>query len=101
MTTDPPTPPRHYTRHGILHSLIAHTDHAAIYQCTKAGELRCYEVCRILHYKQDHTWPNGTITPAGTPYLPSSEQWGTHAWTYRTLPLALKRYKTLIQQNEH
>lgn len=89
--------PFRFTKYNTLFTLLDSTEHAALYSrhSQKTGKLLGYDVYRILTFKTDHTWPTGKITPAGTPFLPSSEQWGTYAWSYQTLDRAQARYKTL------
>lgn len=87
--------PTTYTKYNTLHTLLESTETKALYNRTRRGKLLGYDCYRILRIKKDITWPTGHITRAGSPYLPSSEQWGTHAWSYQTLDRALKRYNSL------
>ena len=93
--------PFRFTKYSTTFTLLDSTEHAALYSrhSQKTGKLQGYDVYRLQSFKTDHTWPNGTITPAGTQYLPSSEQWGTYAWSYQTLDRAQARYKTLTIHN--
>ena len=81
------TIPQSFARHGFQYRLIEQLYNAGIYEQTHdaTGRVMAYEVLIIREMQKDRTFPNGDTIPAGTPIIPYSEQWGTVAWTCRTL----------------
>jgi hypothetical protein len=53
-----------------------------------------YEVVR-LQIRAEHRSPIGTLVPAHQEYPPSSS-WGTRGWTFKTLPEAQAKYRSLL-----
>lgn len=86
MTTAP-TIPQSFTRPGYEYRLIEQLGSAGIYEQKHkiTGFIPGYEVLIIRHSKADWTTPSGSLVPAGSPMIPTSEQWGKLAWTCRTL----------------
>ena len=56
---------------------------------------RGYEVM-IVRYMTKDTEFYGNITPAGSPILPSNEQFGQYGWHYNRFESADKKFKELL-----
>ena len=56
---------------------------------------RGYEVMIVRYTIKDQEY-YGTITPAGTPILPSNEQFGQSGWHYNRFESADKKFKELL-----
>ena len=76
-----------YTKHGITRSVLHRGGNIAIF----AGEWD-YEV--VIIQSHDGRVIAGKECPAAE-YPPSSEQWGTKGWTYRTIDEAIQKYNEL------
>jgi hypothetical protein len=72
--------PESYKKNGFIYDLVARTEHVAMYGQNDAenGHFVAYEVCRILRH-DGRTIGASYVPPAE--FLPSSEQWGSQAWT--------------------
>ena len=77
-----------YTKHGITRSVLHRSGNIAIFSSE-----RDYEVITIQSH--DGRVIAGNECPAAE-YPPSSEQWGTKGWTYRTIDEALAKYNEII-----
>lgn len=56
---------------------------------------RGYEVM-VIRYMTKDTEFYGNITPAGSPILPSNEQFGQYGWHYNRFESADKKFKELL-----
>jgi hypothetical protein len=75
---------------GFLHELLEQSGPVALVNRGKPGRQCHYEVV-VLQRHQARNWPNGRFTPEGWHY-PTSQQWGTYAWTYTDLAKAREKY---------
>lgn len=97
------TIPEHFVKNGFHYRLLKRTEVGAIYTQSTIevlpddGKVCAYEVVRI-RVREERT-VNASSNPgrpqsftiAGGEYLPSTNEWGTHGWTYSTLTQALLR----------
>lgn len=79
-----------FQRDGFLHELLEQSGLVALVKRGKLGRQCHYEVV-VLRRHQARNWPNGRFTLEGWHY-PTSQQWGTYAWTYTDLAKARKKY---------
>ena len=84
-------------RDGFTFRQIVRNDHAAVYSQEKDGEVCAYEVIRIGRH--DAFEMHGKRIEAGESY-PSSERWGSRAWTDGDLAAAMRRHASLTASPE-
>lgn len=80
---------REYTRHGITRRVTHRKGNIAI-----ARSDYDHEVIIVQSHK-GRVIAGKEIPPSE--YPPSSEQWGSKGWTYRTLDEAIEKYKQLAK----
>lgn len=88
--------PDKFTREGIDYTLIMrHGNVAAIYEGTRNGFVREYEVWKLRVHKKDN--PSYGIT-AGDIHKPSTKEWGRYGWTYGSMLSANNKFGQLINE---
>lgn len=86
-----------FIKDGFEFDLFERSETAALFQKRRPGsEHKSFEVV-VVQRRAEHTWPNGSTTPAHES-LPSSEQWGSAGWTYTCRDAAMGRFKGLSGQ---
>lgn len=85
--------PTTYRKNGFTYTLLESNGACALYAQDLDDQRVGYEVCHIIHRPESSRMMGGTLvtTEAGE-YLPSTEQWGTKAWTLRKLETAGRRF---------
>jgi hypothetical protein len=85
--------PTTYRKGGFDYTLLTANGTVCCYRQDESGTTVGYEVCHIIHRPESTRVMGGkTITTEAGEYLPSTEQWGSKAWTHKTLEAAEKRY---------
>jgi hypothetical protein len=77
---------------GFGYRQIAREGDGAIYEQSKGGKVRAFEVIRIRR-RAGFEIEGRTVEPAEV--YPASEQWGTDGWTLPTLARALEKLKEI------
>jgi hypothetical protein len=81
---------------SFQHDLVERVGNIAIYRKTKPSiGYAGYEVVQITLRRPHHLDPSKYLYDRVEHY-PSSEEWGTHGWTYQTLPEARQRVAAKI-----
>ena len=83
---------------GFEYTQLKRLGDVAIYRQSKKGLPDGYEVVRILKHEAFSAF--GKDFPAGESY-PSSQQWGSDGWTYRTLEDAEQKFQELSRRGSH
>ncbi len=93
------TIPQTYTKNTWDYRLIERTAQGAIYsQSRKGGRVTDWEVVRIRTRKgRTITTPTGSYEIKAGEYLPTTEEWGTHGWTFTSLAGARDRLNAISQ----
>lgn len=81
-----------FNRDGFTFRQLRRIGNVAIYEQTKKGQSPAYEVV-ILRMREARI-AFGMELPECEHY-PSSEEWGTYGWTYRSLSEAERKFKEL------
>ena len=82
---------------GFEFKLINREGDAALFEKFKPGiTTRLFEVV-IVQRSADHIGPRGDLILAHE-HMPSSEQWGTHGWSYSNLDDAMRKFSALRDQ---
>lgn len=86
------TIPAHFAKNGYHYQLLERTPHAALYSQSTvpnlppAGKACAYEVVRVrVRPERKASATMGGFTFPGGEYLPNTEEWGRHGWTFPTL----------------
>lgn len=95
--------PKEFRKEGMLRKLIKFESgirDVAMYEVIRENWQfgtghRGYEVM-IVRYTTKDTEYYGTVTPAGSPVLPSNEQFGQSGWHYNRFESADKKFKELL-----
>jgi len=89
------TIPAAYNKGGSQYTLLARTATVATYEQRQDGRICGYEVCHIINRPNSSRNMGGTIvwSEAGE-YLPSTEQWGSKAWTHGSPEAARARMES-------
>ena len=95
--------PKEFRKENMLRRLIkfeSGTRDVAMYEVIRENWQfgtghRGYEVM-IVRYTTKDTEYYGTVTPAGSPVLPSNEQFGQSGWHYNRFESADKKFKELL-----
>ncbi len=85
--------PLEFSEKGFNFKQISRQGDVAIYGRAKDKTKPHFEVIVIKRH-ESYTIAENTIEAAEM--YPSSEQWGTTAWSYNTIEEANKRFKTLL-----
>ena len=89
------TLPMTFSERGFVYTQLARHGMLALYrQEPLTAVFARYEVVR-LHIAQEHTWPNGQVSPAHEAY-PSARVWGRDGWTFFTEPEAQRHFERLL-----
>jgi len=83
---------------GFEYTQLKRLGDVAIYRQSKKGLPDGYEVVRIQKHEAFSAF--GKDFPAGESY-PSSQQWGSDGWTYRTLEDAEQKFQELSRRGSH
>ena len=94
--------PNEFRKEGLLRRLVKFESgkrDVAIYEVIKenwkfGSGHRGWEVMQIRYTTKDQEY-FGSITPKGTPHLPSNEEFGTYGWHYLKYESALKKFNEL------
>ena len=83
--------PLAFRKGGFDYEQLHRTATCVLYRQSEAGQTVGYEVCHIIRRPASTRTMGGklVVTLAGE-YLPSTEQWGSKAWTARRLDHALR-----------
>lgn len=95
--------PKEFKKDNMLRKLLKFQSgvrDVAIYEVIKENwnfgtGHRGYEVLQIRYTSKDQEF-YGNITPAGTPILPSNEQFGQSGWHFLKYESALKKFNELL-----
>ena len=95
--------PVEFRKEGMLRKLVKFESgvrDVAIYEVIKENwnfgtGNRGYEVMQIRYTTKDVEY-YGNVTPAGSPILPSNEQFGQYGWSYNTLERAENKFNELL-----
>lgn len=95
--------PKEFRKENMLRRLIkfeSGTRDVAMYEVIRenwehGSGHRGYEVM-IVRYTTKDTEYYGNVTPAGSPILPSNEQFGQYGWHYNRFDSADKKFKELL-----
>lgn len=95
--------PKEFRKEGMLRKLIKFESgvrDVAIYEVVRENWQfgtghRGYEVL-VVKYTSKDTEYYGNITPAGSPILPSNEQFGQTGWHFNRFASAEKKFKELL-----
>lgn len=95
--------PKEFKKDNMLRKLLKFQSgvrDVAIYEVIKENwnfgtGHRGYEVLQIRYTAKDQEF-YGNITPAGTPILPSNEQFGQSGWHFLKYESALKKFNELL-----
>lgn len=95
--------PVEFRKEGMLRKLVKFESgvrDVAIYEVIKENwnfgtGHRGYEVMQIRYTTKDVEY-YGNVTPAGSPILPSNEQFGLYGWSYNTLERAENKFNELL-----
>lgn len=95
--------PKEFRKENMLRRLIkfdSGTRDVAMYEVIRENwehgtGHRGYEVM-IVRYSPKDVEYFGNITPAGTPILPSNEQFGSYGWHYNRFESADKKFNALL-----
>ena len=95
--------PKEFRKENMLRRLIkfeSGTRDVAMYEVIRenwqfGSGHRGYEVM-IIRYTTKDTEYYGNVTPAGSPILPSNEQFGSYGWHYNRFESADKKFKELL-----
>ncbi len=97
--------PQEFKKDGMIRSLIKFESgnrDVAMYKVKKDnwsfGEgNRGYEVM-VIRYTTKETEYYGNVVPAGSPLLPSNEQFGSYGWSFNNIQTAEKKFNTLLSE---
>ena len=97
--------PVEFRKEGMLRKLVKFESDirdVAIYEVIKENwnfgtGHRGYEVMQIRYTTKDVEY-YGNITPAGSPILPSNEQFGQYGWSFNTIERAENKFNELLTQ---
>ncbi len=96
------TIPDHFTKNGYHYRLIERTAVGAIYSQSTVenlppnGKACAYEVVRVRVRKERQTSAKmGGFSFPGGEYLPGSNEWGRHGWTFDSLAKAQERLNAI------
>ena len=95
--------PKEFRKEGMLRRLLKFQSgvrDVAIYEVIRENwqfgtGRRGYEVMIIRYTTKDAEY-YGSITPAGSPILPSNEQFGQSGWHYLKYDSAMKKFNELL-----
>ena len=95
--------PKEFRKEGMLRRLIkfeSGTRDVAMYEVIRENWQfgtghRGYEVMIVRYTTKDQEY-YGNVTPAGSPILPSNEQFGQSGWHYNRFESADKKFKELL-----
>lgn len=95
--------PKEFRKEGMLRRLLkfqSGTRDVAIYEVIRenwehGSGHRGYEVMIIRYTTKDAEY-YGSVTPAGSPILPSNEQFGQSGWHYLKFDSAMKKFNELL-----
>ena len=95
--------PKEFRKEGMLRKLIKFESgirDVAMYEVIRenwqfGSGHRGYEVMVIRYTTKDAEY-YGNVTPAGSPILPSNEQFGQYGWHYTRFESADKKFKELL-----
>lgn len=95
--------PKEFRKENMLRKLVKFESgvrDVAIYEVVKENWQfgtghRGYEVMVIKYTSRDQEY-YGTVTPAGSPILPSNEQFGQTGWHFNRFSSAEKKFKELL-----
>ena len=95
--------PKEFRKEGMLRRLLkfqSGTRDVAIYEVIRenwehGSGHRGYEVMIIRYTTKDVEY-YGSVTPAGSPILPSNEQFGQSGWHYSKFDSAMKKFNELL-----
>lgn len=78
---------------------IAREGGVALYRKSKQYPGKLFETFEvvIVQSMDEHTWPNGNVTPEHE-YMPNSEQWGQLGWSLQTLDDAWDKFRKVKEQ---
>lgn len=97
--------PKEFRKENMLRRLIKFESgvrDVAMYEVLKenwsfGSGHRGYEVMQVRYTTKDQEY-FGTVTPAGSPILPSNEQFGQYGWHYNKFDSADKKFKELLTE---
>ena len=95
--------PKEFRKEGMLRRLLkfqSGTRDVAIYEVIRenwqfGSGHRGYEVMIVRYTTKDMEY-YGSVTPAGSPILPSNEQFGQSGWHYVKFDSAMKKFNELL-----
>lgn len=91
------TLPNEFKKRGFIYKLLKSTPHVAMYHVTTPSNFQCYEVMTIRYYTKDYDLKG---IKAGDIKLPSSEEWGSHGWTYTNMSHADQKYNEINSKQQ-
>lgn len=91
--------PEVFKKDGYTKSLLSRSGDLAVYKNSKDGFVG-YELMRIRVRKKDRVLSGRTISVKGDEYLPSTNDWGSHGWSLRTLIDVDKKMAWLKRRDE-
>jgi hypothetical protein len=84
-----------FKKNGFTYHLVKRNESCAIYTQKKEGfSYEYFEVIKIQTVKKDVDTSFMTLK-AGTEFYPSSNEWGSKGWTFKTLEQAEKKFDEL------
>ena len=83
-----------FNKYGYTFQLLAREAKKAIYAQSYNDHIVAYEIIKIRVRPPRYNAFMKRIEPEREVY-PSSEQWGTKGWTYKTWKIALEKYNNM------
>ncbi len=80
-----------FSKNGIRYNLIERREHSAVFSGSMAGRVVTFEAISIRVAYDDGKYTN---KPHFFERYPSSEEWGTRAWSYTKIEPAIARMVT-------
>jgi hypothetical protein len=91
--------PSTFHKSGFNFRLIDREGDVALLEKNRPGiPARFFEVV-IVQKTGAHTWPDGRTTEPRE-HMPSSEQWGTHGWSFSDIEQAWAKFRKLRDQQQ-
>lgn len=85
-----------FTRDRFSHRLVSRDGDVCLVERTNLVTNSIHWEVVVLAHRPADSWPDGRETPPREAY-PASEDWGTHGWTFTTLPDAETRYAKVVR----
>ena len=83
-----------YTIEGQIYNLILQKDEYALYENPNRN---LFELLKLRTYPKDYTFPSGKTISKGDIKYPTTNDWGTHGWTFTAKQDALNKIEALTE----